>query len=303
MPTTVDVEIDGHHLSLSNLDKVLYPDAGFTKADVIDYYRRIAPVLLPHLRGRVPTLVRAPDGPAGQIFFEKRCPGHRPKWVKTAMIGKYDRHTGFEGCLIESLPALVWVANLAALELHTYQAAVDDLERPTALVIDLDPGDAATIVDCARVAIDLRDMLDTLGLAAVVKTSGSKGLHLSVPLNTPGVTAERTKSFALALGQVLESRDPKRVTTVMAKERRRGRVFVDWSQNDRAKTTVAPYSLRIRPRPLVSTPLRWDEVEAVHENGDGDPLTFEAPAVLERVGEYGDLYEANLTLHQELPAL
>lgn len=303
MPTTVDVEIDGHHLSLSNLDKVLYPDAGFTKADVIDYYRRIAPVLLPHLQGRVPTLVRAPDGPAGQIFFEKRCPGHRPKWVKTAMIGRYDRHTGFEGCLIESLPALVWVANLAALELHTYQATVDDLERPTALVIDLDPGDAATIVDCARVAIDLHDMLDTLGLAAVVKTSGSKGLHLSVPLNTPGVTAERTKSFALALGQVLESRDPKRVTTVMAKERRRGRVFVDWSQNDRAKTTVAPYSLRIRPRPLVSTPLRWDEVEAVHESGDGNPLTFEAPAVLERVGEYGDLYEANLTLHQELPAL
>jgi bifunctional non-homologous end joining protein LigD len=303
MPTTVDVEIDGHHLSLSNLDKVLYPDAGFTKADVIDYYRRIAPVLLPHLQGRVPTLVRAPDGPAGQIFFEKRCPGHRPKWVKTAMMGKYDRHTGFEGCLIESLPALVWVANLAALELHTYQAAVGDLERPTALVIDLDPGDGATIVDCARVAIDLRDMLDTLGLAAVVKTSGSKGLHLSVPLNTPGVTAERTKSFALALGQVLESRDPKRVTTVMAKERRRGRVFVDWSQNDRAKTTVAPYSLRIRPRPLVSTPLRWDEVEAVHESGDGERLTFEAPAVLERVAEHGDLYEANLTVHQELPAL
>jgi bifunctional non-homologous end joining protein LigD len=219
------------------------------------------------------------------------------------MMGKYDRHTGFEGCLIESLPALVWVANLAALELHTYQAAVGDLERPTALVIDLDPGEGATIVDCARVAIDLRDMLDTLGLAAVVKTSGSKGLHLSVPLNTPGVTAEHTKSLALALGQVLESRDPKRVTTVMAKERRRGRVFVDWSQNDRAKTTVAPYSLRIRPRPLVSTPLRWDEVEAVHESGDGEPLTFEAPAVLERVAEHGDLYEANLTVHQELPAL
>jgi bifunctional non-homologous end joining protein LigD len=303
MPPTVDVEIEGHHLSLSNLDKVLYPDAGFTKADVIDYYRRVAPVLLPHLQGRVPTLVRAPDGPAGQIFFEKRCPGHRPKWVKTAMMGKYDKHTGFEGCLIESLPALVWVANLAALELHTYQAAVADLERPTALVIDLDPGDDVTIVDCARVAIDLRDMLDTLGLAAVVKTSGSKGLHLSVPLNTPGITDDSTKSFALALGQLLESRDPKRVTTVMAKERRRGRVFVDWSQNDRAKTTVAPYSLRIRPRPLVSTPLDWDEVEAVHESGDGDPLTFEARAVLERVAEHGDLYEDNLTLQQELPAL
>ena len=303
MPSTVDVEIEGHHLSLSNLDKVIYPDAGFTKADVIDYYRRIAPVLLPHLHGRVPTLVRAPDGPAGQVFFEKRCPGHRPKWMKTATMGKYDRHTGFEGCLIDGLPALMWVANLAALELHTYQAAIDDLERPTALVIDLDPGAPATIVDCARVALDLRAMLETLGLTAVVKSSGSKGLHLSVPLNTPGVTAELTKSFSLALGQLLESRDPKRVTTVMAKERRGGRVFVDWSQNDRAKTTVAPYSLRIRPQPLVSTPLLWDEVEAVHDTGGGDRLTFDAPAVLERVAEHGDLYADNLTLEQELPAL
>ncbi|MDQ1468049.1 MAG: bifunctional non-ous end joining protein LigD [Actinomycetota bacterium] len=303
MPATVDVEIEGRHLSLSNLDKVLYPDAAFTKADVIDYYRRIAPVLLPHLHGRVPTLVRAPDGAAGQVFFEKRCPGHRPKWVKTAVIGKYERHTGFEGCLIESLPALVWVANLAALELHTYQAGIDDLARPTALVIDLDPGEPATIVDCARVALDLRDTLDTLGLAAVVKTSGSKGLHLSVPLNTPGVTDDATKSFSLALGQLLESRDPKRVTTVMAREHRRGRVFVDWSQNDRAKTTVAPYSLRIKARPLVSTPLGWTEVEAAHKSGDGDRLTFEARAVLERVVELGDLYEPNLTLQQELPSL
>src|SRR5439155_8028955 len=142
---TVDVEIEGRHLSLSNLDKVLYPDAAFTKADVIDYYRRIAPVLLPHLHGRVPTLVRAPDGAAGQVFFEKRCPGHRPKWVKTAVMGRYGRHSGFEGCLVDTLPALMWVANLAALELHTYQATVDDLERPTALVVDLDPGEPATI--------------------------------------------------------------------------------------------------------------------------------------------------------------
>jgi bifunctional non-homologous end joining protein LigD len=303
MPATVEVEIEGHRLSLSNLAKVLYPDAGFTKADVIDYYRRIAPVLLPHLRGRVPTLVRAPDGAAGQVFFEKRCPGHRPKWMKTALVGNYDHHTGFEGCLVDSLPALVWVANLAALELHTYQATVADLRVPTALVIDLDPGEPATIVDCARVAIDLRDTLDALGLAAVVKTSGSKGLHLSVPLNTPGVTDDATKHFALALGQLLESRDPKRVTTVMAREHRRGRVFVDWSQNDRAKTTVAPYSLRIRERPLVSTPVSWAEVEAVHDSGDGDPLSFEAPAVLERVADRGDLYERNLTLQQELPSL
>jgi bifunctional non-homologous end joining protein LigD len=303
MPSTVDVEIEGRHLSLSNLEKVLYPDAGFTKADVIDYYHRIAPVLLPHLQGRVPTLVRAPDGPNGQVFFEKRCPGHRPKWVETAHVGKYEHHAGFEGCLVETLPVLIWVANLAALELHTYQAKVDDLTRPTALVIDLDPGEPATIVDCARVALDLRATLDQLGLEAVVKTSGSKGLHLSVPLNTPGVTDDATKSFSLALGQLHESRDPKRVTTVMAKEHRRGRVFVDWSQNDRAKTTVAPYSLRIRPRPLVSTPLNWSEVEAVHDRGDGSPLTFDAPAVLQRVEGLGDLYEPNLTLEQELPQL
>jgi bifunctional non-homologous end joining protein LigD len=303
MPESVEVEIEGRRLGLSNLDKVLYPDAGFTKGQVIDYYRRVAPVLLPHLRGRVPTLVRAPDGAGGQVFFEKRCPGHRPKWVKTAVIGKYDRHTGFEGCIIDSLPALIWVANLAALELHTYQATTDDLTLPTALVIDLDPGEPATIVDCARVALDLRATLDALGLACVVKTSGSKGLHLSVPLNTPGVTDDATKAFSLALGQLLESRDPKRVTTVMAKERRRGRVFVDWSQNDRAKTNVAPYSLRIRPRPLVSTPVSWDEIEAVHESGNGTPLTFEAPDVIARVEERGDLYEPNLTLRQELPAL
>jgi bifunctional non-homologous end joining protein LigD len=303
MAPSVEVEIEGHRLSLSNLDKVLYPDAGFTKGQVIDYYRRIAPVLLPHLQGRVPTLVRAPDGPNGQIFFEKRCPGHRPKWVKTQVVGKYDRHVGFEGCVIDTLPALIWVANLAALELHTYQAAIGDLTRPTALVIDLDPGEPATIVDCARVAVDLRDTLDALGLAAVVKTSGSKGLHLSVPLNTPGVTAEHTKEFSLALGQLLESRDPKRVTTVMAKQQRRGRVFVDWSQNDRAKTTVAPYSLRIRPRPLVSTPLHWHEVETLVDDGDADALSFEAPAVLDRVAEHGDLYGDNLALQQTLPSL
>jgi bifunctional non-homologous end joining protein LigD len=303
MPPSVQVEIEGHRLTLSNLDKVLYPATGFTKADVIDYYRRVAPALLPHLGGRVPTLVRAPDGPDGQVFFEKRAPGHRPKWVKTAVIGKYDHHVGFEGCLVDSLAALVWVANLAALELHCYQATVADLTRPTALVIDLDPGEPATIVDCARVALDLRATLAQLGLEAVVKTSGSKGLHISVPLNTPGVTDEATKSFALALGQLLESRDPKRVTTVMARAHRRGRVFVDWSQNDRAKTTVAPYSLRIRPRPWVSTPVTWAEIEAVHERGDRSALTFEAADVVTRVDALGDLYAPNLTLEQELPRL
>ncbi len=303
MPASVDVEIEGRHLTLSNLDKVLYPAAAFSKADVIDYYRRIAPVLLPHLRRRVPTLVRAPDGVGGEVFFEKRCPGHHPQWIETALIGRYDRHEGFAGCLVEELAALVWTANLAAIELHTYQATVDDLACPTALVLDLDPGPPATIVDCAAVAVELRAVLDTLGLAAVVKTSGSKGLHLSVPLNTPGITAEATKQFALALGQLLESRDPKRVTTTMARDKRPGKVFVDWSQNDRAKTTVAPYSLRIRERPSVSTPVAWKEIEAAVDGGDADALGFEAPEVLARVERLGDLYALNLTAHQELPSL
>jgi bifunctional non-homologous end joining protein LigD len=304
MPPTVQVEVEGRRLALSNLDKVIYPETGFTKADVIAYYQRIAPVLLPHLEGRVPTLVRAPNGPDGQVFFEKRCPPGHPKWVRTATIGgSAKRYPSFTGCLVDDLPTLVWVANLAALELHTHQARAADQEHPTAVVIDLDPGAPATIVDCCRVALDLRAMLDRLGLAAVVKTSGSKGLHLSIPLNTATVSSEETSRFALALGQLLESRDPKRVTVDMAKERRVGRVFVDWSQNNRHKTTIAPYSLRIRPRPWASTPITWNEVEETFADGDTDALTFEAPDTLARVEALGDLYADNLTLRQDLPTL
>jgi bifunctional non-homologous end joining protein LigD len=309
MPPSVEVEVDGRRLALSNLDKVLYPETGFTKADIISYYRSIAPVLLPHLQGRVPTLVRAPNGYGGQTFFEKRCPPGHPKWVRTATIGGDGkggmgrRNDAFTGCLVDDLPTLIWTANLAALELHTHQARASDQLCPTAVVLDLDPGDRATIVDCCRVALELRETLARLDLQAVVKTSGSKGLHLSIPLNTEGVTADDTKRFALALGQLLESRDPQRVTVDMAKERRVGRVFVDWSQNDRHKTTVCAYSLRIRPRPWVSTPLSWDEVETVHEAEDVDALVFEAPLTLARVEQFGDLYEPNLTIGQELPAL
>jgi bifunctional non-homologous end joining protein LigD len=300
---TVEVEVEGRRLALSNLDKVLYPETGFRKADVVDYYRRIAPVMLPHLRRRGPTLVRAPDGVAGERFFEKNCPRHHPEWVETAAVNRYGRHKGYDACLIDDLPALVWVANLAALELHTHQATVDAPDCPTAVVLDLDPGAPAGILDCCHVALRIRGVLERLGLDCVAKFSGSKGIHLSVPLNTPGVTDADTKRFALAVGQLMESRDPQHVTVNMAKAERPGRVFIDWSQNDRNKTTIAPYSLRILSGPRVSTPLTWDEIDDAVRRGDETGVVHEAPAVLTRVDALGDLYAPNLTLQQELPDL
>lgn len=295
------VEIEGRELTLSNLDKLLYPAAGFRKADIIDYYRQIAPWVLPHLAGRPPTLVRAPDGPGGPRFFEKNCPSHHPDWVDTAPGN--EATGGTKGCLIEELPALVWLANLAALELHTHQWTLADPAHPTATVIDLDPGEPATIIDCCRVALELRETLERLELQSVVKTSGGKGLHLSVPILGSGATDEEAKRFALALGQLLESRDPDHVLVDMTRSKRPGKVFIDWSQNDRHKTTVCVYSLRLRDRPTVSTPLAWSEVEAALDAGDDDSLTFEAGDVLARVAEHGDLYADSLTLHQNLPAL
>jgi len=301
----VHVTVDGRELTLSNLDKQLYPAAGFRKADVIEYYRRIAPVLLPHLAGRPPTLVRAPDGAAGERFFEKRCPPHHPKWVRASE--PLEPNGGQRSCIVEDLPTLIWLANLAALELHTNQWRLPDVERPRAVVLDLDPGPPADVVDCCRVAVDLREVLDALGLIAVVKTSGGKGLHVSVPLNgtkkDAPITDDDSKTFALALGQLLAARDSKRVTVNMAKAERRGRVFVDWSQNDRHKTTICAYSLRIAERPTVSTPISWDEVHETLDRGDANALTFEAPAVLERVAGGVDHYAASLTEHQVLPDL
>jgi bifunctional non-homologous end joining protein LigD len=301
----VHVTVDGRELTLSNLEKHLYPAAGFRKADVIEYYRRVAPVLLPHLAARPPTLVRAPDGAAGERFFEKRCPPHHPQWVKVSE--PLEPNGGQRSCIVEDLPTLIWLANLAALELHTNQWRLPDVERPRAVVLDLDPGPPADVVDCCRVAVDLREVLDALGLIAVVKTSGGKGLHVSVPLNgtkkDAPITDDDSKRFALALGQLLAARDSKRVTVNMAKAERRGRVFVDWSQNDRHKTTICAYSLRIAERPTVSTPISWDEVQETLERVDANALTFEAPAVLERVADGVDHYAASLTEHQVLPDL
>ena len=298
---SVEVEVEGRQLKLSNFDKVLYPEAGFTKGQVIDYYTRVAPALLPHLRRRALTLKRYPNGVDGQFFYEKNCPKHRPSWVETLSVWSARNKADVNYCLIDELAGLVWVANLASLELHTSLSHAPDVQRPSMLVFDLDPGPPATIVECGRVAFWLREVFDDMGLQAFPKTSGSKGLQIYVPLNTP-VTYNETKPFAHAMAKLLERQHPDTVLSVMTKDLRKGKVFIDWSQNDDSKTTVCVYSLRARPRPTVSTPVSWEEVEAVVASGDPDDLVFEADDVLERVAKHGDLFAPVAELEQSLPA-
>jgi len=290
------VEAEGHALKLSNLDKVLYPAARFTKAEIIDYYARIAPVLLPHLGDRFVTLKRYPDGVDSQPFFEKNCPRFKPDWMST---NDMDAN---RFCRLDSLAALMWVANLAALELHTSMAQCHDADTPTMVVFDLDPGAPAALLDCIEVGLWIKHVLDDVGLESVVKTSGSKGLQLYVPLNTP-TTHQATQTFAKTMAQLLEQAHPDKVVSLQKKELRVGKVLVDWSQNTRTKTTVCVYSLRARERPTVSTPLTWDEVEAAFEAGDASSLVFEAADVLDRVDRLGDLFTPALTLEQTLPSL
>jgi bifunctional non-homologous end joining protein LigD len=293
------VEVDGRQLKLSNLDKVLYPDVGFTKGEVIDYYTRIAPAMVSHVGDRGVTLRRYPDGVASGSFFEKRCPSHRPAWVPVA-LGPGDRGGPIEYCRLDSRAALVWSANMAALEIHAPMARCGDIETPTMVVFDLDPGEPADIHDCCEVALWIRDVLEGLDLEVWPKTSGSKGLQLYLPVNRPGLTHEHASSFAQAVAQALERHHGDRVTATMRKDLRGGKVFIDWSQNSRHKTTVAPYSLRARPQPTVSTPVTWDEVEAGAE-GEAD-LVFTAADVLTRVEADGDLFEPVLTVEQALSA-
>jgi bifunctional non-homologous end joining protein LigD len=297
----VEVDVDGHRLSLSNLDKVLYPQAAFTKGHVIDYYTRIAPYVLPHLRDRPLTLKRYPNGVDKPFFYEKQCPSHRPDWVRSERIRMRDVKP-IDFCVCDDLPTLVWLANLADLELHPSLAKVDDVAAPVILAFDLDPGEPATIVECAEVAVRLRTALDSIGLQCFAKTSGSKGMQVYVPLNTP-TTYDVTKPFAYAIAQVLERSEPDLVVSEMRKTLRKGKVFVDWSQNDEHKTTVGVYSLRARERPTVSTPISWDEVEAVRRSRDPEDLVFTSADVLERVAEHGDLFAPVATLEQQLPAL
>ncbi|HEV2790631.1 MAG TPA: DNA ligase D, partial [Solirubrobacterales bacterium] len=296
------VTVEGRELMLSNLDKVLYPKAGFTKGELIDWYARIAEVLLPHLRGRPLTLKRYPNGVEGKHFYEKRCPSHRPDWVTTAKVWS-DRHKEeVDYCVVEDLPTLVWAANLADIELHTSLSRAAEIERPTAMVFDLDPGAPADVVDCAQVAVWLHGMFEQLGLSCYPKTSGSKGMQLYVPLNGD-VTYEQTKPFAKAVAETLERKFPDRVVSQMSKAKRPGKVLIDWSQNDRHKTTVCVYSLRAKERPTVSTPLEWGEVEAALEAGEAEALVFDHAAVLERVAAKGDLFAPLLSEEQELPAI
>ena len=293
--------MNGRRVGVTNLDKVLYP-SGFAKGEVIDYYVRVAPALLPHLRGRPLTLKRYPNGTDKGHFYEKRCPEHRPDWVETAPVYSSREKGEINFCVCDDLPTLVWVAQLASLELHPSLSLAKKLDVPTALAFDLDPGEPATIVDCARVGLRLRDLFGAFDLECFPKTSGSKGLQVYVPLNG-GVKYETTKPYAQAVAQLLERETPDEVTSKMTKKLRRGKVFVDWSQNSETKTTVAVYSLRAKDHPTVSTPLRWKEVEKLARDGDPDAVAFEAADVVRRVKRHGDLFEPVLKRKQRLPGL
>lgn len=295
-------EIAGRRLSLANLEKDLYPAYGFTKADIFDYYRRIAPFILPHLKGRALTLKRYPDGVGEPFFFEKRCPAHRPAWVKTAQIPRHDGGT-MRVCLVDDLATLIWVENLASLELHVPLARAAAPATPDAVVFDLDPGERAGIVDCARVALILRELFAPLKLASFVKTSGQKGLHVYVPLNRREATFGETKRFAKAVAEVLERNEPDLVTAKMAKALRTKKVFINWEQNDAAKTMVCVYSLRAREKPFVSFPLAWEELETLARQGDPERFQRLAAAVLSRAENEGDLFGEVLTKRQKLPYL
>ncbi len=302
MSTPTIVEVQGRKLSLTNLDKILYPASGFTKGQVVDYYVRIAPVLVPHLAGRALTMKRYPAGVDQEYFFEKNAPMHRPEWVKTAPIWSGSNHRTIHYILANDLATLVWIANLASIELHPSLSLAADIATPTMIVFDLDPGPPANIVQCAQVGVWVREIFDHFGLRSFPKTSGSKGLQIYVPLNTQ-TGYEQTKSFAHAVARLLEQEHPELVVSDMKKAVRTNKVLVDWSQNDEHKTTISVYSLRAREHPTVSTPVTWDEVEQALKKKAAELLVFEAKDVLARVEKMGDLFEPVQKLKQKLPQL
>ena len=300
MSTKAELIVENRKIPVSILNKVLYPKAGFTKGEVIDYYIQIAPVLLPHLKDRPLTMKRYPNGVEAEFFYEKNCPSPRPKWVKTAPVWSEGNNRIMDYCLAQDLPTLVWAANLADLELHTSLARKKDVARPTVMVFDLDPGAPADIVQCCQVGLWLREALAGMKLESFAKTSGSKGLQIYVPLNT-AVTFDQTKDLSRALAQYLEREHPKLVTSKMSKALRKGKIFVDWSQNDEHKTTVCVYSLRAKEEPTASTPVKWEEVEACLKRKKADLLKFRCEKTLARVEKLGDLFEPIETLKQKLP--
>ncbi len=301
MPTKQSLDINGTKVDVTNLKKIFYPKPGFTKGDVIDYYVRISPVLLPHLKDRPITLKRYPDGVEGFFFYEKKCPAHRPKWIKTTKVSKSEGGE-INYCVINDLPSLVWAANLADLELHTFLHQAPSIGRPTTIAFDLDPGPPADIVLCCKVGLWLKSVFKALQMESFAKTSGSKGLQVYVPINS-AATYDKTKAFAHAVAELLESQSPETVVSKMQKSLRRGKVLVDWSQNDDHKTTVNVYSLRAKDYPTVSTPVTWEEVEAVVRRRKASYLSFESKEVLKRVQKTGDLFAPVLHLKQKLPAV
>ncbi len=297
-----EIEAQGRTLRLSNREKVLYPRTGFTKGQLIDFYASLAPTVLGHLAGRPLTFKRYPDGVDGEYFYEKRCPIHRPEWVQTAAIWSERQEEPIEYCLVEDLPTLIWIANLADIELHTSLSLARDMQTPTALVFDLDPGEGAGLRACCRVALHIRELFEAFSLHTFVKTSGLKGMQVYVPLNTP-TSYEHTKPFARAVAELLEKEHPELILSRMTRLARRGKVLIDWSQNDPHKTTVCVYSLRARNQPLLSTPLAWEEVERGSRRRSEPQLSLEPQALLERVASDGDLFAPMLSLTQTLPAL
>jgi bifunctional non-homologous end joining protein LigD len=302
MRKTEVVEIEGREVTLSNLDKVMYPASGFTKGQIIDYYIKVSRFILPHLQGRPLTLKRYPDGVTGQFFYEKNASKHTPKWVETAAVKRKLTPGVIRYVMVNNLPTLVWAANSASLELHILLAKAANVQRPTSIVFDLDPGPPADFLDCAAVAIGLRDVLEKMGLRSFVKSSGSKGLQMYVPLNT-AVTYEQTQSLAKSLAETLERTQPEVVVAKMGKDLRGGKVFIDWSQNTEHKTTVAVYSLRAKHEaPFVSFPIDWDALEKALKKGERDLFLLTPDEALQRLEKEGDLFAEVLTMKQKMPA-
>jgi bifunctional non-homologous end joining protein LigD len=298
--TSTEVELDGRRVRLTNLDKLMYPAVGWTKAHVIDYYVRVAEALLPHVVRRPLTLRPFPHGVDGPSRFQKCCPDNRPPWVHVARVWSSGRGEDLEFCLVDDLPSLVWSANHANLELHPMLARAEALDRPTVVAFDLDPGPPAALLEAARVALLVRTALEGVGLRGWPKTSGGKGMQVMVPLNGD-YRYEQTKAFARTVAEVLAREEPELVIARVARAERTGRVLVDWGQNDRHRSIVAPYSLRARERPTVATPVTWDEVATAVQQGDAESLVFAPDAVFERLDRHGDLFAPVLTERQALP--
>ena len=297
-----DIRIGKRALTLSNPDKVYWPESGFTKGEMVAYYRAVAPALVPHLKNRAVTLKRYPEGVAGQFFYEKNCPKHRPDWVRTVDVERKKDGKTIHYCVGWDEATLVWMANLGSIELHISLSRASSLARPTAMIYDLDPGAPATIVECAELALEMKKRFSQLGLEMFPKTSGSKGLHLYVPLNTP-TTFAKTSQLAHAVALQLEHEMPDTVVSTQKKTEREGKVLIDWSQNGPHKTTVSVYSMRARDLPTCSTPVTWREISACVKKGDPELLRFTAPDVVKRVKAKGDLFEPVLSLKQKLPTL